>query len=399
MVSVDEALQIILENVKRLSEVEIDCRDAFGFVLAEDIISDVDIPPFNKSAVDGYALRSQDIKKGHTIFKVSGYLSAGDLPLRGLVEGECVKIMTGAPLPEYADAVVMVEESEVLPDGRVCFKGDVLPGQNVCRIGEDIARGEIVLKRGDFLQAPEIAVLCALGRCRIRVVRKPSVAVLSTGSEVVEPDIIPERGKIRNSNGPMLIALLRTEGFASSYLGIAGDSEEELCERIAAGIKNDVLMISGGVSAGDYDLVPTLLERAGAEIIFHRVRVKPGKPLLFARKGNCIIFGLPGNPVSNLTSFFYFVFPALKKMMGMDDYRHELIRAVLTSKIKQKGDRASIMPSRFRIEDGNYLVTPMELNGSGDIAGCCGCNCFIILEEGIRFVNRGASVSILPLGS
>jgi len=397
MVSVDEALKIILENVKELSEIEVFYRDAFGFVLAEDVVSEIDIPPFNKSAVDGYAVRSQDIKNGNTVLEVSECLSAGDFPRSGLLKGECVKIMTGAPLPEDADAVVMVEDTEVLSDGRVRFPGDVLPGQNICRMGEDIARGETVLRKGNVLLAPEIAVLCALGRCRVRVVRKPSVAVLSTGSEIVEPDIPPERGKIRNSNGPMLMGLLKKEGYAAEYLGIAGDSEEELDERIATGIKNDVLIISGGVSAGDYDLVPPLLERAGAEIIFHRVRVKPGKPLLFARKGSCIIFGLPGNPVSNLTSFFYFVLPALKKMMGREDYRHGFISAVLTSKIKQKGDRASIMPSRFRIENGKYLAAPLELNGSGDIAGCCGCNCFIILEEGIRFMKEGESVSILPL--
>lgn len=396
MISIGEALRIVLESADRLPETEVDYLDAYGLVLAEDVIADIDIPPFDKSAMDGYAVRSQDLRGGSGILRVLTTAAAGSFPHEKLSKGECIKIMTGAPLPGAADAVVMVEETEELADGWVRLPLEVVPGQNICRRGEDIGKDEVVLKRGTLIGGPEIAVLSSVGRCRVRVVRRPVLEMLSTGNEIVEPGATLEKGKIRNSNGSMLLSLASAAGCHTRYLGIGPDSERELGELISGSTKADLLLISGGVSVGDYDLIPSLLKNVGAEILFHGVRVKPGKPLLFARKDRCLIFGIPGNPVSNLTTFVLFVRPAIKKMMGRVDYEHALINARLTSGISQKGDRAYILPSRCRIEDGRHHVTPLKLNGSADIVGCAGCDCLIVLEEGRKILKAGEIVSIIP---
>ena len=225
--------------------------------------------------------------------------------------------------------------------------------------------------------------------------RKPTVSVLSTGSEIVEPGEPLREGKIRNSNGPMLLSLLGTLNTRVHYLGISLDKEEELVERIKRGLEGDMLLISGGVSVGDYDLIPVTLKKMGAAIKFHRVKVKPGKPILYAKKGGCTILGIPGNPVSNFTTFNFFVKPALYKMMGRENFRLPRLNARLTQEIVKKTERSQLMPSFYQIRNGMFDVTPLKLNGSADIIGCASCNCLILIEEDCQKISRGDEVSIM----
>ena len=242
-------------------------------------------------------------------------ISAGETGLNRVERGVCVKIMTGAPLPGGADAVVMVEDTGPLDGGRaVLVKRALSPGANVCHKGEDTKRGEKVLSAGCAIGAPEVAVLASIGVSEVGVARRPEVGVLSTGNEIVEPGTPLAPGMIRNSNGSMLSALARFAGGNVEYLGIAGDDVEHLRRSLGKGLGKDILLVSGGVSMGDYDLVPRVLGELGVEVLFHKVRVKPGKPLLFGRRGRCLVFGIPGNPVSSFVVFHLFVKPAFGRL-------------------------------------------------------------------------------------
>jgi molybdopterin molybdotransferase len=276
------------------------------------------------------------------------------------------------------------------------FKG-VEDGQNICRKGEDIERGGLLLRRGAKIEAPEVAILASAGRVEVPVFKRPVVSILPTGSEIVEPGEPVDGGKIRNSNGPMLSSMVQALGCEIRYLGIAEDNTESLRENIENGLKSDVLFLSGGVSMGEYDLVPEILEKAGASIIFHRVFVKPGKPLLFAKRKNTIIFGIPGNPVSNFTTFHLFIKPALKKLMGDPDYEAKTTDATAEIDFENRSKRVHVIPSRFNCKGGGIYVTPFTLNGSADIVGCNGANCLSVLEAGRRHIKRGETVKILFL--
>jgi len=397
MILLDEALDTILKNVGVLNSITLTIREAYGMVLAEDVYSDSDIPPFHKSAMDGYALMYQGFDGKGAVLKVIQSVAAGSPAVQSIGRGECIKVMTGATVPEAADSVVMIEETEEQPGGRIKIKAAIKSGQNICRKGEDIKKGEVVLHKGAWLKGPEIAILSSVGRSEVRVIRKPTVGILSTGNEIVEPEVVPGQGKIRNSNGPMLEYLVDAAGCTANYLGIGSDCEEELLALIKKGLKNDVLLISGGVSMGDYDLIPGLLKKEGADIFFHKVRIKPGKPLLFAKKSVCHIFGIPGNPVSNFTTFNLFIKPALLKLMGKKDFRLNFIEARLREEVKRKGLRAWIIPSRCKVKDGRFEVTPFKLSGSADIIGCSGCNCLTIIDSNKDFVQLGEEVKVLLL--
>lgn len=397
MIRINEALDILYKNSKPLKTIDVNLHDAFGMVLSEDVYSDIDIPPFNKSAMDGYAVRSQDITAIPVTLLLKETIAAGSPLTGGIGGGECTKIMTGAPVPEGADAVIIIEETEEQKEGHIRIKTRVKPGQHICKQGEDIRRNQRVLRRGMILRGPEIAVLSSVGKNRVQVHRKPFVSVLSTGSEIVEPDIPLEKGKIRNSNGPMLRVLLNALHIQAHYLGIGGDREEELTALIREGLRGDIMLISGGVSMGDYDLIPALLKRMGAAILFHKVKIKPGKPLLFAKRGDCIIFGVPGNPVSNFTTFHLFIKSAIYKLTGREDFQPSFIALPVTQDVEKKGERAQLMPSIYRVREGRCEVTPLKLNGSADIIGCAGCNCLVLIEENDQLIRKGERVPVMLL--
>jgi molybdopterin molybdotransferase len=353
----------------------------------------MDIPPFDKSAMDGYAVRSSDVVQGGKLVQ-KGSVQAGSDTLPQVGPGECVRIMTGAPVPSGADAVVMVEKTRA-KSGGVIIDDQVRPGQNICVKGEDLAAGRTVLKEGTRLNPAMIAVLATAGQTSPEVFSPPSVAVLSTGNELVEPGNTPGYGHIRNCNGPLLTALCREQGIEAAYLGIAPDSPAGLRDMLEKGLAHDVLLISGGVSMGDYDLVPGTLTRLGVKKVFHRVRVKPGKPLFFGTGNGCLAFGIPGNPVSNMTSFYFFVLPALRKMMG-DRRGGSRYLARINSGLQRSGSRAWLVPSLCTESRGKLNAEPVRLNGSADIVGCSGANGILIIDQ--DKVEPGSMVEVVLTG-
>lgn len=412
MVSVAEALSIIVEGAGRVGSEIAPLGDSPGRVLAEDQFSDIDIPPFDKAAVDGYAVDSRDLETLPARLGVTSVISAGEMGWNRVERGVCVKIMTGAPLPGGADAVVMVEDTEPLDGQRaVLVKRALSPGANVCYRGEDTKRGQKVLSAGCAIGAPEVAVLASIGMCEVGVARRPQVGVLSTGNEIVEPGTPLAPGMIRNSNGAMLSALARSAGGNVEYLGIAGDDVERLRRSLGKGLGKDILLVSGGVSMGDYDLVPRVLGELGVEVLFHKVRVKPGKPLLFGRRGRCLVFGIPGNPVSSFVVFHLFVKPAFGRMTaysgaaGVDDAAGAVrppypatVSAVLGQDFSYRSDRTYVVPARRSFESGRLVARPLKLNGSADIVSCAGCDCLLVFEGGSAALKEGSPVSALLLG-
>ncbi len=288
-----------------------------GRFLAEDVTAPDDAPPHDKAMMDGFAVRSADLASGQTTFEIVEEIKAGQVPCRALQERQASRIMTGAPLPQGADAVIMVERSRLLDAGHVFLDDSgAKPGQHILAKGGEMRNGATVLSVGSVIQPQEIAILAAVGRSKVAVVSTPTVAILSTGDEVIDPPDIPAPGQIRNSNGPMLMAQATRAGSVPRYLGVARDQPDSLRRYIEDGLKANVFLLSGGVSAGVFDLVPGLLRAAGVEEHLHKVAMKPGKPVFFgtfARPGAAatLVFGLPGNPVSSFVCFELFVRPAL----------------------------------------------------------------------------------------
>jgi molybdopterin molybdotransferase len=390
MLTVDEALAKVIEQAKRLPAKGVALPDALGLVLAEDVASDVDSPPHDKSIVDGYAVRSADIEMGTLEFDVIEEVVAGQVPTRGLEPGQATRIMTGAPIPFGADAVVMIERATLVPaespgshEATVQLAAQPFhPGQNIMRRGTSMRRGDRVLPAGRAIGPIEIGVLAEVGKAQVSVVNRPTVAVLATGDELVDAGETPEAGKIRNSNGPMLLALAARANATPVDLGIARDDYDDLCERITRGLDADVLVLSGGVSAGVLDLVPRVLSELGVKQVFHKVRVKPGKPLWFGvYQGDdrqTLVFGLPGNPVSSLVSFELFVRPALGALMGRRDLALREITAPLACDCVQRGDRLSYRPARMV----NGHVEPLAWEGSGDLRTLVDATALVCIPAG-----------------
>jgi molybdopterin molybdotransferase len=404
MLTVDEALQHVLAEARCPAAAESPLRDALGLVLAEDVTSDVDSPPHDKSIVDGYAVVTADVAQGGAELEVLEEVVAGAVPRRAVTRGTTVRVMTGAPIPEGADAVVMIEQSELVDpqQGRVRLAAPkVAIGQNIMRRAVSMARGDRVLSAGTELRAIEIGVLAEVGRARVRVVPRPKIAILATGNELVPPEVIPAVGHIRNSNGPMLAAAAQSAGAVGIELGIAPDDAGELRKMIGFGLEADVLVISGGVSAGVLDLVPGVLETLGVRQVFHKVKVKPGKPLWFGvlpgRSGAKLVFGLPGNPVSSLVCFELFVRPALARLAGRCGGGLKELTARLSAEFSHRGERPTYHPARVTTVDGQDVVEPARWKGSGDLTALVGANALACFSPGDRVYRAGESIRVLRL--
>jgi len=395
MISAHEALEIVLGKARRLEAVRVPLAEALGGVLAEAARADSDLPPFDKSAMDGYAVRAADVLRLPADLAVIEELPAGQAPTRPLAPGACAKIMTGAPVPSGADRVVPVEDTERLPDGRVRILR-VAPGRpHICPRGEDVRRGEAVLEAGRVLRPQEIGLLASVGRDRVAIYRRPRVAVLATGEELVPVSAVPGPGQIRNSNSSSLLACCRAAGVPADDLGVARDEQSDLRAKIAEGLTRDVLLVSGGVSMGEWDFVPKVLEEAGVAVRFATVRMKPGKPTVFGTHGGGLVFGLAGNPVSTLVGFRFFVRPALRKMMGHPEPAPQPLEARLTAPVKVRDDRTTFVPAVLRGEQGGWAVTPLVIHGPADLVGFSKADGLIILEPGDY--EAGTQVKALPL--
>lgn len=408
MLTVAEAVTTILDQARIGPPRLLATADALGTVLTEDVSADLDMPPFDKAIVDGYAVRSGDLKGEDPRLVVGEEITAGRTPTRPLGRREAASIMTGAPLPAGADAVVMVERTR--RDGAFVLIDDpgVRPGRNWLPRGREMQAGEVVLSRGDLLGPARLGLLATVGKTTVLVVPRPRVAVVSTGDELVEPDKVPGPGQIRNSNAALIRALATSGGADVTTLPTAPDEREALRETLALGLVADVLMITGGVSAGNRDLVPSALEGLGVRRVFHKVRLKPGKPLWFgvgptrdAGAAGTLVFGLPGNPVSGLVGFLLFIRPALDVLAGKPAVADRTAAARLDRPFLHSGDRPTYHPARRSIEEeagAIPTVVPLEWAGSADLRAVARADGFAVFPAGDRAYQPGEIVRFLPLG-
>jgi len=381
MLTVQQALDIILRGIPAPKTIEVSLSSSAGHVLAEDCASDLDMPPFDKAMMDGYAVRSADAGPLEVIEEVP----AGKVPSREVRPGTCTKIMTGAPVPAGADAVQQVEKTS--RDGnRVTLQAPVKPGQNIAPRATDMRSGEVVLRAGHRIRAAEIGALAAIGRTRVRVAAKPRCAVLATGDELVPPNVAPGPGQIRNSNTSSISAQVRELGLECDDLGVVRDEAGAIRAAIREGLKRDLLILSGGVSAGDWDLVIPALEAEGVKIAMHQVLIKPGRPFCFAPG----VFGLPGNPVSSFVIFEVFV----RAYLGFPRPR---IRARLDSAVTHQIERVHYLPARVRWEGAEYVAETVPWQGSADLFALTKANAFVVVPVQTTY-GRGEMVDCMLLG-
>ena len=401
MLSVEEALERVLSVIRPLPPERTPLLDALGRVLAEDVAAAEDLPPYANSAMDGYAVQAADTvgasRDRPARLRVVGMVAAGHVPDAEVTPGTAVRIMTGAPLPPGADAVVPVEETETSGDW-VDILTEAPTGQYVRPAGEDVTAGEVVLRRGQVIRPQEVGMLAALGRREVAVVRRPRVAILATGDEVVEIDAPLAPGKIRNANSYSNAAQVLRYGGQPVMLGIAGDRVEDLSAKIELGLSRgvDLFLTSGGVSVGDFDLVKKVLAASG-EMHFWRVRMKPGKPLAFGHIGGVPFLGLPGNPVSVMVSFETFARPAILKMSGHTAWERPTVRARLLDAIPRKDGRRHYLRVRVAARNGEYVARLTGGQGSGMLSSLVKANGLAVIPEEWAQVPAGAEVSVILL--
>ncbi len=396
MIPYEDARSIVLNRIRPLPPERVELTQAAGMVLARDVSSDMDLPPFDKSAMDGFALRASDVEQVPAELTIVEDIPAGKAPTVSIEAGQCARIMTGAPVPRGADAVVMVEDTELVSEECVHILKSVTK-TNICVRGEDMQEGALALATGHSIRPPEIGLLASVGASEVWVHRLPRVAVLATGDELVGITEIPELGEIRDANTYSLLAACRRAGFPAKSLGVARDQKEELQAAIGKGLESDVLLVSAGVSVGDYDFVKDILPALELEVHFDRVAMKPGMPTVFATRGERIVFGIPGNPVSTIVVFKILVEPALRKLAGHTRLGPEETRATLVSSITKRRNRRTYLP--VRLDDGKtgLCARPLAYHGSADLAALTRADGWAIIPRGNDALPEGTEVKVIRL--
>jgi molybdopterin molybdotransferase len=400
VIPVEKALDIVLSHTPTLPAEDVLVTDALGRVLAEDVRADLDMPPFDRSAMDGYAVRAADAADAPVTLEVVGRIRAGEFSDRPLAPGQAVQIMTGAPVPPGATAVQQVEKTRALADGRkVEILAPVETGQNIARQGTEVRAGDLVLVRGEPIDPAAIAVLAAVGKGRLQVGRRPTVSVVVTGDELVDVWETPTRGKIRNCNTYALVAQARWAGADVRSLAMVPDVSERIAEAVREGFGADVLVLSGGVSEGAFDLVEEVLARFDVGLFFTKVAIKPGAPLVFGTRGDRLVFGLPGNPVSAQVTFDIFVRAALLRMQGARTVARPTVEVELLEPVKNRSGRKAHLPARVRPEGGRLVARPVPSMGSADVVAHARANALVVLEASRTRAEAGEKAPALLLGS
>ena len=402
MISVEDAQKSILEMIRPMGRERVGLLDCPGRVLAEDVHSSRPVPPWNNSAMDGYALRAEDVRGASRetpkALRVVEEIQAGVMATRTLGPGEAIKIMTGAPIPGGADAVVLVEETERISEEEVHVFLAVREGEAIRLAGEDVKPGEEVLSRGVRLGAASAGMLANIGRARVYVHQKPKVAILATGEELVDLGDTPDVGQIFNSNSYALAAQVLEAGGEPVLLGIARDNAEDLTRHINDGLAADLLITSGGVSVGDFDLVKSTLGGLGNDMRFWRVRMKPGKPMAFGVLSGKPVFGLPGNPVSTMVSFELFVRPSLLKMQGHENLFRTMVEARLLHPLTKSPERRHYVRSIVYRDGGEWAVRAIEAQGSNILHSMVRANALVVFPEYETELAAGGRVQVILLG-
>ena len=401
MLSVEEALERMLAEIASLDVVQVPLAESLGLVLAQEIIAQEDMPPFANSAMDGFALRSLDSqpRAGNAArLRVMGSISAGYMPESAITEGTAMRIMTGAPVPPGADSVIQVELTR--SDGPQSEWVEVLeavaPGNNIRPAGEDMRRGQTILHKGMEIGPWEIGILATLGWAQVPVIRRPRVVILGTGDEVVDVDQPLQPGKIRNSNSYLLEAAVRRSGAHANRLGIARDTVESLREKFGEAMQSDLIITTGGVSVGDFDLVKNIMAEQGA-INFWRINMRPGKPVAFGHIGAVPLLGLPGNPVSAAVTFELFGRPVIRKMLGHTRLQWPVIEVIVEDGVSEQVQRRHYVRAHVTWGDGHYIAHTTGNQGSNIMTSLLKANAFIIVPEGGTVIRPGEKARAMML--
>jgi molybdopterin molybdotransferase len=397
-VSIEEAQKIILNSVTPLSCEDISIIDAYNRVLYEDIVSDIMLPPVDDSAMDGYAIIADDTlgatKDNPVTLKITGEIQAGGSSLgKQVSKGTAIRIMTGAPMPEGADSVIRFEDTEE-KNGYVKLFCEMVKYRNYRAAGEIIKKGNKVLLKGCRLSSADVGILASLNRNTVNVYKQPTVSIISTGDELAEPGEEIKTSKIRNVNAYTLCSEVKKYNALPEYLGIAKDTLKDTKEIFFRALKSDVVISTGGVSMGRYDFVKEIFSDLNIEMQFERVNVKPGGPCTFGKKDNKLIFGLPGNPVSTLTSFIQFVRPALLKLMGATQINKPVVNAFLEEDIQKKSGKINLLRGYFTIKNNEFHVFTTGSQKTSVLHSMSSANCLIIIPENITEVKAGEKVAI-----
>ncbi len=401
MISVAEAIQIVKEQTRRLATERVAIQNSLDRVLAEDIVADTDLPPFNRSQMDGYAVRAEDTNDAPVRLRIVGESAAGKGWHHDLKEGEAVRIMTGAPVPNGANAVQQVELAHELKDNTVVeILESVAPGRSIVERGNEITGGETILRSGVVINPAMQAVLASFGYASVEVGVQPRVGVMATGSELVAVDQVPGRDQIRDSNNYSIAAYAERAGALVERFPLTGDVTADLATAIDDAAKRcDVFVTSGGVSMGVYDFTKAALKKLGAELFFERVALRPGKPTVFARLPNgTLVFGLPGNPVSVSVTFNLFARTTLRAMQGANDPTLTTENGVLAKPVKGSLDRDSYLPAQLTTnDDGELVAFPLKWGGSSDFVAFARATALVVIPAGVKIMDSNAIVKVLRL--
>ena len=397
--TVQSARDVVLQhcelNIGKPAIESVALLESLQRVLAEPVSLDCDQPPFGRSMRDGYALRAEDVQSAPVALQCIGEVRAGEMTETALRSGETMHIMTGAPVPEGANAVVMVENTDRRSDGRVQVLKPVKAGDNIAPKGSERRAGDTVLRPGRRISTFEAAVLASAGKAAVLVYRRPVVAILATGDELVAVEAVPRAGQIRNSNSFSLYGQVLKSGGIPLILDTAGDNLAELRRQIQRGLESDVLLVSGGVSMGKYDLVEPVLEELGVRVHFESVSMRPGKPTVFATWNDRWVFGLPGNPLSTFVSFELFVRPVLRALQGLPAADLPVVRGLLQADVVERSGRSAFLPARVSSGSGMLEISPVNWKGSADVFGAVESNGLLIVPAQSGRLTRGETVEAL----
>jgi molybdopterin molybdotransferase len=397
MLTFEQARQEVISQISKSKRptvtTDLNVWDALGYVLAQELIADRSYPPFDRATRDGYAVRASESTAGARLTCI-GEIKAGDALTEPLKQGSCVQIMTGAPVPPEADAVVMIEYTS--RDREFThFQQAATKGQNIVAAGSETAKDQSLLQPGTRLGYAELGLAAQIGATQLRCARKPRVAILSTGDEVVPIDAAPGPFQIRNSNSVSLAAQVREAGGEPVVLGNAADRIESLGDKIQEGLQEDLLVLSGGVSMGKYDLVEDVLRSLGSTFYFDAVAIRPGKPAVFAMCNEKPVFGLPGNPISTMVTFELFVVPAIDLLSGAPARPLAFLKATLSEAMKEKPGMTHFLPARVQFDSSEAHVKPLPWKGSGDTVAMAKANCFLVVGSDIQALAVGENVNVL----
>jgi molybdopterin molybdotransferase len=403
MISIERGLEMVMSAAveKRradwMAAEPVALSESAGRILREDLVADSDSPPFDKSIRDGFAVRHDDVQQVPAILSVVGESRAGVGARVTIGPGETCEIMTGAPLPDGADAVVMVEHSERPSQESVRILKSVREGDGLLRRSAEARKGDRVLETGRAIDLAAIGLLSTAGKSKVMVSMKPRVAILATGDELVDLDDIPADGQIRNSNSHTLHAQVLSAGGAPVLLGIARDNLEDLRGKIRRGLEHDILLVSGGVSMGKYDFVENVFAEFGVQVLFDQVAMKPGKPTVFGHRDRTYVFGLPGNPVSTMVAFQMFVRPLILFLLQAKDTAPRILDATLDAPAKCDPRRAAIVPAVVRFDQGRFHISPAPWKGSSDIVGLARANALIMIPQREGSLQPGDTARFLSM--